>query len=50
MTTNDTTNIVIGIFMAVLLIVLIVILTLINIQSLFWTHISWFIEDRRASL
>lgn len=45
LTTDDTTNIVMGIILVVLLIVLIVMLTLISIQTLFWTRIGWFFED-----
>ena len=45
LTTDDTTNIVMGIILVVLLIVLIVMLTIISIQSLFWTRIGWFFED-----
>ena len=45
LTSDDTTNIVMGIILVVLLIVLIVMLTLISIQSLFWTRIGWFFED-----
>ena len=45
LTTDDTTNIVMGIILIVLLIVLIVMLTIISIQSLFWTRIGWFFED-----
>ena len=45
LTSDDTTNIVMGIILVVLLIVLIVMLTIISIQSLFWTRIGWFFED-----
>lgn len=45
LTTDDTTNIVMGIILVVLLIVLIVMLTIISIQSLFWTRIGWAFED-----
>ena len=45
LTTDDTTNIVMGIILVVLLIVLIVMLVIISIQSLFWTRIGWFFED-----
>ena len=44
LTTDDTTNIVMGIILVVLLIVLIVMLVIISIQSLFWTRIGWFFE------
>ena len=45
LTSDDTTNIVMGIILVVLLIVLIVMLVIISIQSLFWTRIGWFFED-----
>ena len=45
LTTDDTTNIVMGIILVVLLIVLIVMLVIISIQSLFWTRIGWAFED-----
>ena len=45
LTTDDTTNIVMGIILVVLLIVLIVMLVIISIQSLFWTRIGCFFED-----
>ena len=45
MTTDDTTNIVMGIILVVLLIALIVMLVYISIQTLFWTCIGWFFED-----
>ena len=45
LTTDDTTNIVMGIILVVLLIVLIVMLVIISIQTLFWTRIGWFFED-----
>lgn len=45
LTTDDTTNIVMGIIMVVLLIALIVMMVYISIQTLFWTRIGRFFED-----